>query len=420
MNKNKTSKNRFISFFIKWFPRFIVIALLISLVSYPIWAQQRKQLEDKRRQLMKEIELTTNLLNETKKNKEAALDRYVTLQRQIRKRQQLIETLEIEVMLNAESIEQTTFVAQALEEDVERLEQEYADIARSAFRQRMNRSTLVFVLSAENFNQAFQRWRFLRQYDQYRNKQARLILETQQTLADKIFWLEERRVEKEQLLAEAQEQANILDQELQDKNQLLRTLKKDESRLSSNLKDQQKAHQKLNNAIEAIIREEMAKSRKEGRKEDAASPSGGSNTRAVESTNFEGSRGKLNWPVKNGVITSYFGKQEHPTLAGVYITNNGIDIRTDPEANVHSVFSGEVVGTQFIPGFSYMVIVRHGKYYTVYSNLKEIHVERNDVVKANQVIGIVSNNSKTNAAELHFEVWKEKKRLNPIRWVEKK
>ncbi|MCB0640634.1 MAG: peptidoglycan DD-metalloendopeptidase family protein [Phaeodactylibacter sp.] len=395
-----------------------LLALFFGLATYPMWAQQRKQLEEKRRQLMKEIQLTTNLLNETKKNKEAALDRYVALQRQIRKRQQLIETLQTEITLNTESIEQTTFVAQALAEDVERLKQEYADIARSAFRQRMNHSSLVFVLSAESFNQAYQRVRFLQQYDEYRKKQARLILETQQTLAEKIFWLEERRVEKEQLLLEAQQQASILDQELQDKNNLLKTLKNDESRLSSNLKNQQKAHAQLNNAIETIIRDEMAKTRKEGRKSDSdGNAVDNAAIRAAESASFEGFRGKLGWPVKNGVITSYFGRQEHPTLAGVYITNNGIDIRTDANAQVHSIFNGEVVGTQFIPGFSYMVIVRHGKYYTVYSNLKEIYVERNDQVSADEVIGIVNDNPKTNAAELHFEVWKEKKRLNPVRWV---
>lgn len=394
---------------------FLLLLCLLLAALLPLFAQERLKLEEKREKLLREIQVTTELLNKTKKSKAATLDRYKALQTQIRRRQQLIQTLQTEMLFTDQSIEQTAIVAEALEEDVSRLKKEYAEIARSAYRHRMNNSNLLFLFSAQNINSALQRWRYLQQYDTYRKKQARLILETQAMLTDKLRWLEERRLEKEELLAKAQEQSSLLEKELTDKDQLLRTLKSEEGRLNSDLKKQQDEQRKLNAAIEAIIREELAKSNESA----ASGNSVAAEERIADGASFESYRGKLNWPVNSGVISSYFGRQEHPTLAGVYITNNGIDIQTDKNAEVRSVFGGEVVGTQFIPGFDYMVIVRHGNYYTVYSNLSQINVKRNDKVGARQKIGTVRTDNTTNTSELHFEVWKEKTRLDPVKWVKK-
>jgi septal ring factor EnvC (AmiA/AmiB activator) len=135
------------------------------------------------------------------------------------------------------------------------------------------------------------------------------------------------------------------------------------------------------------------------------------------SKEFQGNRGKLPWPVKNGIITGHFGRQPHPTIPNIEIVNNGIDIQTDQGAPVRSVFEGTVVGTQYVPGFDYMVILQHGDYYTVYSNLAELSVKKGDKVAIRQNIGKVSTDSKTNTSEVHFEIWKEKTRLNPQEWV---
>ena len=395
--------------------------LFCSLVA-PVFGQQRKQLEEKRKQLIKEIELTSNLLSETKKSKESTFSRYVTLQKQIKKRQQLIETLQIEIQFAAEGIERAALVIDALKDDVERLSAEYAQLARVAFRQRINRTALLFIFSAADFNDAFRRWQYIRQYDRYRKKQARLIAETQLMLADKINWLETRKVDKEQLLLSEQQQAELLGKELAAKDQLLKTLKNDESRLSSELKDKQKAHRQLNDAIEKIIREEMEKTRRESRPTASADDAVHALPDAADplSTEFESNKGKLYWPVTSGVVTGYFGKQEHPTLKGVEITNNGIDIQTDVNAEVKAVFAGEVVGMQYIPGYNYMVILRHGHFYTVYSNLEEVLVKRGQQVGARQGLGKVSIDRRTNTAEVHFEIWREKTRLNPLQWVRRK
>lgn len=369
--------------------------------------------------MLLEIKETEVSLKETKKSKAATLDQYLALQNQIRKRQQLINTLHEEVDYANASIGRANEVLAALTYDVGRLKEEYAHIIRTAYRHKLNNSFLLFLFSADSFNDAFRRWQYIRQYDRYRKKQARLIMETKNMLARKARQLEEKLEEKEQLLASQEQQQQLLNQELKDKNRILKELKTSEGRLITELEEQQKSHDALNLAIEEVIREEMARKRREARAADAAAGTEGipfPDDNAPLSNSFQGNQGRLPWPVKAGYITRQFGKQPHPQIRSVQITNNGIDIRTDEQANVYAVFDGKVAGTQFIPGYKNTVILQHGRYYTVYSNLEEAFVQRGDAVNAREPIGKLGKDK----PEVHFEVWLEKKRLNPVQWVAKR
>ncbi len=409
--------------------KILLLTLALLLTTVAGFAQQsRKELEEKRKKLLRDIEQTSSLLQQTKQDKAATLSRYVTLQKQISKRQQLVETLQEEMSFLLNNIERTATVVMALNDDIERLKTEYVKIARHAYRQKLTHSNWLFLLSAKSFNDAFRRWQYLRQYDRYRQRQARLILDTQQTLLDKIKALEDRKLEKERLLSTEQRQSRMLGMEMQAKNQLLEELKGDEARLARDLEGKQAAASKLNKAIEKVIREEMERIRREERSA-AAAASAATPGKVVKptatpevasiSSEFQGNRGKLPWPVKNGVITGHFGRQPHPSIPNIEIVNNGIDIQTDEGAPVRAVFEGTVVGTQFIPGFDYMVILQHGSYYTVYSNLEEVSVKKGDKVTIRQALGKVSTDRKTNTSEVHFEIWKDKTRLNPQEWVGK-
>jgi septal ring factor EnvC (AmiA/AmiB activator) len=394
--------------------------LLLLLLAVGASAQQsRKDLEERRKKLLKEIEQTSSLLKQTKENRAATFSHFITLQKQIGKRRQLIETMQTEIQYLLENVERTAGVVEALNEDVNRLRDEYAIMARHAYRQRLTRSDWLFIFSASSFNDAFRRWQYLRQYDRYRQKQSQLILDTQRTLMDKITMLEERRTEKERLLASEQRQSEMLNLEVNAKNRLLEELKGDESRLARELDAKQVAAAKLSAAIERVIREEMEKAERTAAASAAGKTAAPSATPEATSLarDFQSNKGKLPWPVKNGVITGNFGRQQHPTIQSVIIENNGIDIRTDRGAPVRAVFDGTVVGTQFIPGFDYMVIVQHGNFYTVYSNLEEVSVKKGDKVDIRQSIGTVSTDRRTNTSEVHFEIWKEKTRLNPADWV---
>ena len=387
-------------------------------------AQIRKDLEDRRRKLLKDIELTSKLLNKTTKTKAAALDRYIALRKQVQQRELLVSTLRKEIEITDLSMNRASDVVESLTDDIQRLEKEYGELLRQAYRRKKNSSDLGFVFSSESINQGFQRWQYLKQYDEYRKKQAKLILETKETLTIKKTHLQETKIEKEELIASVGKQANILSTELGDKSKLLRNLRKDEKRLKSQLRKKRTDHEGLNKAIEVAIKKNMAARRKNERdkkvnKKDINKKPQKDNTIALErlTGDFRNNRGRLPQPVKNGVVTRRFGKQQHPTLPRVQITNNGIDIRTERNAKVFAVFEGKVVSKQFIPGYQNMLIVQHGDYYTVYSNLGEVFVKKGDQVGTMENIGTVAMDRKSNVSEVHFEVWRDKARLNPEDWV---
>ncbi|MEM9821085.1 MAG: peptidoglycan DD-metalloendopeptidase family protein [Bacteroidota bacterium] len=400
--------------------------------------QSRKQLEQKRKRLIEEIRTTSQELKNTTKNKEVTLDRYLSLQSQIQKRQELIETLNNELDYAEENINRTSDVIFSLEQDMERLQEEYGQMARQAYRQKVQQNSWLFIFSASTFNQAFQRWQYLKQYNQSRKKTAELIVSTQISLNQKLEQLEEDKSIKALLLLTEVEQEAEINLEMESKNQLLNALQADEARLAKALEKQQKKHRRLNEAIESVIRKEIAANRKRERsrlsladankgkvnkKRNLRPPSSARRNprpkpaRGQLSQEFSQNRGQLSWPVQNGVVTKYFGKQAHPTLRGIQITNNGIDIKTQPKTSVQAVFKGEIVGVQFIPGYNYMVIIKHGSYYTVYSNLEQVVVKKGENVNSQQHIGRVSINPASQTSEVHFEVWKDKTRLNPIKWI---
>ncbi len=389
------------------------IIFLCLLSTYSSFGQSRKELEDKRKQLIQDIKKTSGKLEATQKNKAATFEQFATLQKQIGKRQQLIRTLRDEIAYTEESIERTHEVIEALTNDIAQLKADYASMLRVAYRHRTGNSLLMFLFASDNFNQAFQRWQYIRQYHRYREKQAKLIAETQKMLSDKAALLENRKKEKENLLVSQQSQTLLLDRELQDKNRLLKNLDKDESRLAAELNRQQQAHNRLNESIENIIRDEMARKRKAARSAEAIG--GNSSTAANDPVtgDFEQRKGRLPWPVRGNVVRS-FGVQAHPTLKGIEIANNGIDIKSEGSADVLAVSAGVVVGVDFIPGYQNLVILRHGNYYTAYSNLEDVFVSRDEKVEAAQRIGRLGRKK-----ELHFELLKDKKHFNPLLWLSK-
>lgn len=425
-----------------------MLALLLLALPVVGSAQNKQELEEKRKKLIREIGLTDNLLKKTTRTKAATLDRYVALQKQIERREKLIQTLTLEIAESEIAAERTAAVIESLTRDIKTMQADYGQIVRNAYRRKEMSNPLLYVLSADNLNHAFRRWLYLRKYDRYRKTQAEAIQATQQTLSKKIAALKTSRQEQVTLLASLQGQRTTLSTEMQDKEKLLNTLKKDEGRLREELKEKQAAHEALNQAIEQVIQEEIRKKIQEARRPaatpppaaapptantaPAAAPATG-NTAEAEPVSenagelkddaatlaFRQNRGRLPWPVQSGYISRSYGRQKHPTLRNIEITNNGVDIRTEEASAVRAVHEGKVAGVQFIPGHDYTVILQHGNYYTVYSNLSETKLNKGDRVSANQAIGRVSTNPISGASELHFELWHQKERLNPAGWIKK-
>ena len=415
---------------------------LIWCMQHPLCAQSRKDLEDKRRKLIEEIDQTNNRLSAKRKDKNAALQVFLTLQSQVKKREQLIGNLQQEIEFNESSIARTNDVLIALQEDVVRLKQEYTQTLRMALRQKLNQSYLMFLLSADNLNNAIRRWQYIRQYQRYRKRQALLIAETQGTLQAKTAQLKQRIREKENLLSGVEQQKQTLSIELQYKDLALKNLKADEKVLLKELTDRQKAHNKLNGIIENVIQQEMLAQRKKARSAEALNnannPSLAANSNkpdrvpksgTVESEDlppssedlaasgtFSARKGRLSWPVDQGRIVQGFGTFQHPKYKDVKVSNSGLDIGTQAAGKVRAVFEGKVVGAQFINGYQYTVIIQHGNFYTVYSNIASINIKRGESVTTGQEIGQVG----TEKPEMHFEVWRDKQKLNPASWLERR
>lgn len=388
--------------------------------------QSKQELSVKRQELQREIDNAAKMLAGTKKNKAALLDQFYSIQRKINQRQQLITTLDKELVLSTQSIVRTTAAIESLKEDMNRLEQEYGEMLRQAYRNKQTEDELVFLFSATGLEDGLKRWQYIRRYNEYRQKQASLIVETRKSLEEKLEMIRIREKEQQQLLADATQQQLLLENELKLKDKIIKNLAADENRIGKLILQKKKAHRDLSKAIEKIISNQIKSRAAADRVNKAPSTEDNRNARPSERTsikaitsNFKAQKGKLPWPVQKGIVTRYFGKQTHPIHKQITTTNNGIDIRATLNNKVSSIYEGRVVGLQFVPGFQNTLIIQHGEFYSVYSNLEKVIVKREENIKKGQLLGIAGVNEQTDFLEVHFEIWKGKQRLNPYFWLAK-
>lgn len=380
--------------------------------------QNREELERKRERLLQQIKATEQALENTQQDKAVTLEQYTTLRGQIRKRQELVRTLEEELRQAESSIRRSEVVLAALQGDIERLKKEYAHTMRVAYRHKLSRSMLLFLFSADGFNDAFRRWQYIRQYDRFRKKQAYNIIETQEMLTRRTAELEERREEQQRLISEQKQQTALLRQEFATKNKLLKKLNTNEQQLMSKLEEQQNAHEALNQAIEDIIVAAMSRKRREARSNVPAgavpSEKVAANTRRTQ--DFSGQQGRLPWPVRSGRISKAFGKAIVMEDTGLKLPNNGIEIKTEPGAAVFPVFQGEVTHITFVPVYQNAILVNHGDFFTLYYRIDEVLVQKGDEVGPEQPIGQLSASEDM----VHFEIWQGTQKLDPAQWIERR
>jgi septal ring factor EnvC (AmiA/AmiB activator) len=290
----------------------------------------------------------------------------------------------------------------------------YAQKNRNAY------SRMMFIFSAESFNQAYRRLKYFQQYSEYRRHQVELILKTETDLTRRISVLEEQKDEKIKVLEDEKDEQSKLQREKQDKNKTLSSLKQQEKGLLQTLREKEKARAKLNQEIERIIAEEIRKAQQAGGARSKAAPSDVFELTPEEmemSADFESNRGKLPWPLERGVISGTFGEHDHPVLKGIKTKSNGVDILTSGGAVARAVFKGKVSRVMNVPRFNTVVIIRHGEYLSVYSNLTDVSVQMGDMVYTKQQIGKVVTSSEEVKTELHFEIWKGKTVMDPEPWL---
>lgn len=400
------------------------------------YAQSKNKLEANKNQIEKDIKYINRLLNETKKNKQVSLGELLLLNTQISSREKLMNNINYEIGIIERTIIINIKEIKNLEDQLNKLKEEYKKILEYSLMTRNSYNKIVFLFSSKSFYQAFKRLKYMQSYSEYRIKQAELIKQTQTKLTNKINELTNKKTEKKSLLNQNEQEKIKLDRVKVDKNNAIKSLQKKEKELIASLKEKEKNARALQKAIEKIIADEMAKAEKERKlRESKKEKETGTKAPDVKkseknlisysmtpeetifSTNFAKNKGSLPWPVEKGVITSSFGEHSHPVLKDVKTMNNGIDIGTSNGTEARAVFEGKVSGVIMIPGANKAVIIRHGNYLSVYSNLKDVYVKMGDNVKIKQNIGKVFFDEENSKTELHFEIWKDNIRLNPAHWI---
>jgi septal ring factor EnvC (AmiA/AmiB activator) len=391
---------------------FLLIAFLFP-TSLP--GQSKEELERKQREIRKNIAYTDRLLKETSDEKESSYNDLLIINKKIQLRDQLLNNIKSEIERVKEQVEENKEIIKSLEKDLEVMKKEYERMIVEAYKNRHSYNDMMFILSSEDFNQAYRRLKYMEQITEARKRQAESIRYTQAQLTEKNKRLQEHKKEQIELIAEQREEGIKLEQEKKKQSRVLKTLKEEEKELQAKLSEQRRISRQLDNKIQEIIRKEA----------EASTPSGTSTTykmtpeEKLVSQNFGKNMGRLPWPTETGVITIGFGSQRDPD--GYSWVSNGIYISTTQGSTARAIFKGKVSSVFAVPGAQKAVIIRHGNYLTVYYNLTDVYVKNGQQVNAKESIGKVYTDGRDDKTTLHLQIWKEEGRnrikLNPEPWL---
>lgn len=434
-------------------------------------AQSQKALEAKKKKVDQSIRKMEKDLRHNKAQKATTIKDLNAIQGKIEDHKEEIVKVKSQISIVENKLGEKEELVYKLEQEIKGLKKDYANVMRKAYKASLVTNEWMLVLSAASINQAFVRWQYLRHIKAHRKAQAASIADKQLVLENELADLQGLKYSNQLLLNKAVNQTDQLNNNLQQKNNILDNLGTDEKKILANLKKRKAERQNIEKEINAVIRKEIERKRREAlalaekkRKaeearlakieaekksdiksdvhkavgttasaESKANENSGktiSTKKAVSleetpesaklSSSFQGNRGALNWPVSRGAVVRGFGKQAHQELKHVTINNNGIDIRTEVGADAKAVFEGEVIHVAFIAGYKNTVMVNHGKYYTIYSNLDAVYVNEGQKVSIGTVVGRVGQNSDMGFPELHFELWSEHSPMNPLTWLKRR
>lgn len=394
--------------------------LALFLLTATGYAQRsRESLEAEIRTLQAEIETANRLLAETSKSREVTLSQVSLMDRKIKNRQKLIDAYKEQIRVLEASIKRGERNITALNGELKTLRQEYAKMVVFAYRNKSHYDRLEFLFSSEDFNQAFQRMRYIQQFAEARRNKMTQIASTQQRVRSEVDAQKRDREQQAALLAEEKQQQEVLIKEKAELNTQLAALRKKEGSIQQSIRDKQAQARQFQQEIDRIIAEEIRRANAANPRTDRSDKMALTPSEKVLSTSFSANKGKLPWPVERGMVSSPFGRHASAVSEKVLITNNGVDIATTENAKARCVFEGVVVSVVKPSATNIGVIVRHGDYFTVYSQLDEVYVSRGDHVGTKQNIGRVHTDRSEGKTEVHFELRQGTECLNPEQWLSK-
>lgn len=398
-----------------------ILFIFLALGSRGVNAQNQRQqeLEGRRRELQKEIKQITALLFASKKERKSIINTVDDLSYKISVRKNLIRITNQQANLLTREINFNENKILDKQNKLKILKQDYAAMILRSYKSRDRKNKLMFLLSSSNFQQAFRRLQYIKQYANYQKNQGKLIKEETKKLQLLNQDLVSKKEEKKKIINENRFAKEALDEERNTQKVLIASIQKDLSTFSLKIKTKQKETQKLNEEIRKLIQEAIAASnRKAGKSEDLTVFSLTPEQKAL-AKNFTSNKGKLPWPVANGIVKLRFGTNPSPIDPSIKIRSNGVRIATNKGEPIRSVFEGVVQGIMTPKNGNNTIMIRHGNYITVYKNLSKFYVSKGDKVTTKQIIGEVITNKATGESILSFGIYKDSSIQNPSSWIYK-
>ena len=387
--------------------RYIVFGLAVALAVSVSAADSVKDLQKKQKKLQEDIEQTNKMLKQTKKDETATMNKLQLLGQNIKTQKKLIRTLDNEIVALNREMNRLNTKRDSLQGVLEGYKNDYATMVRQSHYARVQQSPLLFLLSSDSFQQLARRARYLQEFAHFRQEQVRRIERTQAEIDTQNELLQVNKSDKQAALSSRKKEQENLKRDERKQQNMLSQLKSKEKDLNKQLKQQQKKVAELNKKIDDMIRKQTEKASKTSLTKEQQLLAGG----------FEANKGRLPWPVEKGMISGHFGKQQHPVYSQVTMDNKGIYLQTVAGTKARAVYKGEVTSC-FMVANTYAVIVQHGNYRTVYSNLSKLNVKQGDKLETKQAIGTIYTDAEQDQkTELYFQIYKDRDILNPELWI---
>ena len=410
-----------------YFP-LIVFALFFSATSYS-QNSKRQQLEARRTQIQKDIIYINALLSNTKKKESNLLSDVKDLKHKIKAREELISVITSESKELNNEIYVKQLEINKNKRDLEALKKDYGDMIFKSYQSKSQNSRIMFLLSSENFFQAYKRFQYMKQYTSFRKKQGEEIQEKTTKLVALTDSLRVKKDQKTALLNEKKKEQTVIEKEKKEQENLLGQVKKKEGDYKNQIQKFQREEERIDAQIDKLIREAIAASNKKAEgvsgttKTASASSSKATFTLTAEAkelaSKFISNKGSLPWPVEKGFVSTYYGKQPHPVVSSTTIQSNGVRITTEEGSKARAVFEGTVLAIQVMSGNHKAVLIQHGNYITVYKNLETVFVSTGNKVSTKQEIGTIFTDKITGKTILGFILSKNTDTENPATWIYK-
>ncbi|WP_427854613.1 murein hydrolase activator EnvC family protein [Flavobacterium pygoscelis] len=413
-------------------PKFLLTLIFICMTSL-LWSQesQQEKLEQRKAQIQQEIRDNEKLLQSVKKKEKSAFNVVIIQNTKIQLKEKLINTTEKQTKLLSNDMYINQVQINKLKKELEILKEDYAKMIVKSYKSRSEQSRAMFLLSSENFLQAYKRAQYMKQYTGYRKMQGEEIKSKSTKLVDFNNKLNIQKTAKQKLIAENERERISLEKEKQEQVKLVNVIKKDKNKISKEISKKQQEYRLVDRQINKLIREAIAAANRKAALEKAkANPSKPVSTAAVSSSvieltpeakiiadNFRANRGRLPYPVEKGYISLGYGNQTHPLFNTITVHNSGVEITTDKGANARAVFGGEVTSVIVLSPVNKAVMIQHGDYFTVYQNLSSVSVSKGDKVSIKQSIGTVRTNGETGKTVLKFLILQNTTYNDPDNWL---